>query len=90
MLEFGGTAVPQRIEEEARTLHERHLLLGEARFPEGLCTATLLNALRWLVEERYLEGDANLRRGGARIRPGPRWDELSAHSKRLAAALTSG
>jgi glycerol-3-phosphate O-acyltransferase len=90
VLELGGSAKRQRVEEEARALHERHLLLGEAEFPEGLCRATLGNGLRWLVQERYLEGDPNLRRGDAEVRPGPQWEKLEALCERVAAPLTGG
>jgi glycerol-3-phosphate O-acyltransferase len=90
VLELGGSARRERVEQEARALHRRHLLLGEASFPEGLCDATLGNALRWLVNERYLEGDANLRRPEAEVRPGPRWGELESLCERVAAPLTGG
>ena len=90
LLELGGQGERQRVEEEARALHRRHMLLGEGAFPEGLCGTTLTNGLRWLVRERFLEGDANLRWSSAQIRPGPRWQELESVGERLAAVLTSG
>jgi glycerol-3-phosphate O-acyltransferase len=88
VLELGGAADRKRVEEEARGLHQRHLLLGEARFPEGFSPVTLRTALRWLVRERYLEGDTDLRASDARVGPGPRWAELVSLSDRVAAALT--
>ena len=89
LLELGGEAERQRVEEEARALHRRHMLLGEGDFPEGLCGTTLGNGLRWLVRERFLEGDGTLRRGRDQVRPGPRWQELASVSERLAAVLAS-
>jgi glycerol-3-phosphate O-acyltransferase len=90
LLELGGGGERQRVEEEARALHRRHLLLGESAFPEGLCATTLGNGLRWLVREDFLEGDANLRRSDAEVRPGPRWEELTPLCERMAAVLRSG
>lgn len=89
VIELGGPAERKRIEEEAGALHQRHLLLGEATFPEGISVMTVRNALRWLVRERFLEGDADLRQGSARVRPGPRWAELVPLSRRVAAVLTA-
>jgi glycerol-3-phosphate O-acyltransferase len=89
VLELGGAAERRRIEEEAGALHQRHLLLGEAAFPEGISEMTVRNALRWLVQERFLVGDADLRRPSARLRHGPRWEELVPLSDRLASALRS-
>jgi glycerol-3-phosphate O-acyltransferase len=88
VLERGGTANRRTLEADARALHTRHLLLGEASFPEGLSLATLSNGLAWLVRQGFLDGDANLRRADARVQPGRRWEELAPLAERVAAALT--
>ena len=88
VLERGGTANRRTLEADARATHNRHLLLGEATFAEGLSTVTLRSGLAWLIREGFLDGDANLRRGDERLVPGRRWEELAPLADRVAAALT--
>ncbi len=71
----------------SRDAVRRELLLGESRYPEAENPSSLENALAFLVEDQVLRCDAGLRKRGARIAPGPRFDELEGLAARLAGAL---
>ena len=82
-----GSASRDEILTRAHELVERQLLLGETRFPEASNKTTFSNAVDLLVLEGMLAVDEEARRPGARVRPGPRWSQLSATRERVAQAL---
>jgi glycerol-3-phosphate O-acyltransferase len=71
----------------ARERVRRALLLGESRHPEAENPSALENALAFLIEEHVLRCDAGLRKRGARLAPGPRFEELEGLAARLASAV---
>ena len=74
---------------DARESIQRALLLGEADFPEADNGGALDNALALLVADGILVCDGTLRGDDARLRPGPRFEQLRGRSDRLAGALGS-
>ena len=82
-----GTAGRDAILASAHQVVQRSLLLGETRFPEASNRSTFSNAVDWLVLEGMLEVDEETRQPGARVRPGPRWGQLSVTRERVAEAL---
>ncbi len=71
----------------ARDRVRRALLLGESRYPEAENPSALENALAFLVEEGVLRCEMGLRKRGARLAPGARFEELEGLAARLASAL---
>jgi glycerol-3-phosphate O-acyltransferase len=71
----------------ASELQREHLVLGEARFPEGAGPVAAGNALWLLVQERVLACDGVPTRPEASFVPGERWGELPELQLRLAQVL---
>jgi glycerol-3-phosphate O-acyltransferase len=81
----GGSGERPALVAAALAAHRDRLALGEARHPEGRCPVACGNALDLLVEREILVGDAA--GAGAKLAPGPRWNELPGLESRLASAL---
>lgn len=71
----------------AGEIQREHLVLGEARFPEGMGPVAAGNALWLLVQERVLGCDGVPTRPEASFFPGERWGELPGLELRLAQVL---
>ena len=85
-----GSAERRRLLDEAESLLEDELVLGEARYPEAVSRVTFGNALGLLHEESVLICEGALTRAETVFAPGPRWDRLPSLLGRVAATLSSG
>jgi len=83
-----GEVSRQALLERAQTSLEEGLLLGEAAYPEALCTTTSANALQLLLDEEVLVAEGNPRRADAQISKGPHAERLDEFRMRLARSMT--
>jgi glycerol-3-phosphate O-acyltransferase len=84
-----GAEVRKQLLEEAKSILQDQLLLGEVHLPEAVSPVTLQNALALLVQEDVLCCEGRLNRPNTRFEPGPRWEHLQTLRKRVAGALGS-
>jgi glycerol-3-phosphate O-acyltransferase len=84
-----GAEVRKQLLEEARSILQDQLLVGEVCLPEAVSPVTLQNALALLVQEDVLCCEGRPTRPNTRFEPGPRWEHLHMLRKRVAGVLGS-
>ncbi|MCP4004411.1 MAG: hypothetical protein GY725_09475 [bacterium] len=73
--------------DSVQKVQREQLLLGEAVFPEGICSVAAGNALARLLADGVLRTDGNPNKPDADLEPGENWDLLEADAALVGAAL---